>query len=112
MTEQNPIRNDARRASRERKLGHAATCMLCGEAQWESLVTAPKSLLEAHHVVGNANDVELTVPLCRNCHAKLTEQLRQNGTSMEQPRTILDRIVAILRGLAAFFRMLAEKLTG
>jgi hypothetical protein len=110
--EHDPIRNDARRIARQSKLGTEAACVHCGEAQWETLIPTPKSLLEAHHVVGHANDAELTVPLCRNCHAKLTEQLRQNGTSMGKPQTLLDRIVAILRGLAAFFRTLADKLSG
>jgi hypothetical protein len=67
--------------------------------------------LEAHHVVGKANDASLTIPLCRNCHAKLTEELQRLGASMDHPPTLLDRVVAILRSLAAFFRTLAEKLS-
>lgn len=109
MKEHDPIRNDARRANRQRRLGDDACCLNCGEAQMVTLVPTAKSLLEAHHVVGKANDAELTVPLCRNCHAKLTESLRETGASMAPPKTLLDRLVAVLRALAAFFRMLGEK---
>ena len=109
--EQNPIKNDARRKAREEQLGPNRSCLLCPETDFSTLTRGSRSLLEAHHVVGEANDPDTTVLLCLNCHRKQTERLRSNGTSMRPPRTLLDQIVAILRGLAAFFRMLSEKLT-
>ena len=63
-----------------------------------------------HHVLNRQNDADLTVPLCRNCHALVTEGIRQCNASTAAPRTILDRIVAVLRALAAFFRQLADAL--
>ena len=109
--EKNPIKNDARRTARESQIGSERTCRLCQEADIASLTRGPRSLLEEHHVVGQANDPDLTITLCFNCHRKLTERMRANGTSMHTPKTCLDQLVAFLLGLAAFFRMLSEKLT-
>jgi hypothetical protein len=109
MSEFDPINNDARRTTRAQKLGADAVCVRCGEPQWETLIPGNRSLLEAHHLVGKANDADLTVPLCRNCHAILTEKLRQVGASMNNPLTLLDRIVAILRCIGAFLGSIGNK---
>lgn len=108
--ELDPIQTDARRTARREKLGSDACCVLCGESQWESLTKVKRSLLEAHHVVARANDEKLTAVLCRNCHGKLHESMRQVGASTDQPQTLLDRLIAILRGLATFFQHLGELL--
>ena len=110
MSEYDPIHDDARRTSRAKKLGPNAVCVRCGEPQWETLVPGNRSLLEAHHLVGRVNDADLTVPLCRNCHAILTEKLRQVGASMSKPLTLLDRIVAVLRCIGAFLGLIGAKL--
>jgi len=107
--EPDPIKTAARRAARERRLGADASCALCGYAAPDALIAAARTLLEDHHAVGRANDGALTVPLCRNCHAELTEECRARGASMAKPRTLLDKLVAILRALGAFFRTLGEK---
>ena len=109
--EKNPIQNDARRTAREEQLGSERTCRLCQEADIAALRRGSRSLLEEHHVVNEANDADLTITLCFNCHRKLTERMRANGTSTAAPKTCLDQLVAFLLGLAAFFRMLSEKLT-
>ena len=109
--ERNPIKNDARRTARKAQLGSDRTCCLCQEADIASLTRGSRSLLEEHHVVGEANDADLTITLCFNCHRKLTERMRANGTSMHPPKTCLDQLVAILLALAAFFRMLSDALT-
>lgn len=108
--EQHPIQNDARRRRRQQQLGPDAVCVLCGEAQWETLIPVRRSLLEAHHVAGLANDATVTVAFCRNCHAKLTEQLRQCGASMEPPETILDKVVAMVRAVGALLVTLGNTL--
>jgi hypothetical protein len=109
--EQNPIQNDARTAERKRKLGHELRCLLCPEGDIWALTRVHRSLLEKHHLVGKANDPDALVTLCFNCHHKLTERMRANGTSMAPPETCLELIENLLLGLAAFFQMLSEKHT-
>ncbi len=109
--EQNPIQNDVRRARRGRKLGANAACLLCGETTPEALRLVRRSLLEPHHVVGAANGPDLTVPLCRNCHAKVTEDLQAHGVDLRhiQGRNLLETIAAILKAAGAFLITLGQK---
>ena len=105
-----PIASEARRAKRGRLLGDNAACVLCGLANIDALTAVSRSLLEAHHVVGHANDAELTVPLCRNCHAELTEGYRDAGVPLNRPPTLLHQLAAVLRSLAAFLQAIGCKL--
>jgi hypothetical protein len=108
--EHNPIANDARRAKRRRQFGPDAACAKCGLTTPETLVTASRTILEAHHVVGHATDEALTVPLCRNCHAVETEGLRVVGASMAPPPTLLHQLVNVLRALGQFLTSVGRKL--
>lgn len=110
MFENQPIQNDSRRRARQKRLGPDAVCVLCLQPQLETLIPAERSLLEAHHVLGREHNGKVTVPLCRNCHAIVTEQLQQVGASMEKADTLLDRLVAMLRALGAFCRLLGDAL--
>jgi hypothetical protein len=106
--ERNPIHNDARRTRRARDIGHDAACVRCGTADPETLIAARRTLLEAHHVVGRAHDDRLTVPLCRNCHAILTEAQRTAGIDLTPPPTLLHQLAAVLAGLGGFFADVAR----
>ncbi len=68
----------------------------------------PRRLLEAHHVLGKTNDAALTVLLCRNCHAEITEENHAHGVSMRPPVSAPARVVASLRALAVFLRALSH----
>src|SRR5258706_587809 len=94
-----PIASEARRAKRERLLGDSPACVRCGLAEIDSLIAVKRGVLEAHHVVGRANDEDLTVALCRNCHAVVTERYRDAGVSLNRPPTVLHQLAAILRAL-------------
>jgi hypothetical protein len=109
-----PIRDDARRARRQRRLGSDAVCVLCGERTPDVLIKVRRSLLEHHHLAGEANDPELTVVVCRNDHAKLTEAQRVSGVELRRAseRSSLARLEAVLCGLADFFVLLAQALRG
>lgn len=98
------IRNDTRRKKRERRLGANAQCILCGERTPETLIRVQKSFLEEHHIAGKANDSKLTAPLCRNCHAKVHEDYRNNGVdlSADEDRAFLDTSVAFLEAAGTF----------
>ena len=104
-----PIAAETRRAKRERILGDDAACVLCGLGTLASLVSVSRNVVEAHHVVGRANDAELTVPLCRNCHAEVTEGYRDAGVPLNRPPTLLHRLVAILRALGVMLVALGQK---
>jgi len=106
--EKNPIKNDKRKASRTRVLGEGSFCVVCGYADSAGLTATASKLLEDHHSVGRNHDPDLTVALCRNCHAELTEGVRKAGADMIEKPHVLDRIIHILRALGAFFRMLGE----
>jgi hypothetical protein len=109
--EHDPIQNDVRRARRERVLGPDAACALCGVTTPEALLRVDRSLLQAHHVLSEAIDDTFTVPVCRNCHAILTEgQLRQ-GCAFQPQRTIPECLIAIFAHLCALFLDLAALFT-
>jgi hypothetical protein len=117
MTTQNhfptidPLANETRRAKREQLLGEDAACVMCGLANIDSLTLVERSLLEAHHLVGRANDGELTAPLCRNHHAEITEGYRDVGVPLNQPPTFLHRLAAILRALGRMLTAVGQKLS-
>jgi hypothetical protein len=107
-----PIGDDVRKLRRERRLGEDRFCVLCGETEAVALQKVPASLLERHHLAGTANDGELVVVVCRNCHALLSEAQRDSEVELRHaaPRSSLERLEAVLRGLADFFALLAARL--
>ncbi|MFN8675492.1 MAG: hypothetical protein U0Z70_03850 [Thermomicrobiales bacterium] len=104
------MKSDARRAQRSRTLGPNAACVLCGYRNPEALLQRPCALLEAHHVCARANDPELTVILCRNCHAEVTERQRIAGVSFGTPATLLHQLLAALVSLAVFLLDLGQRM--
>ena len=56
-----------------------------------------------------ANDGDFTVPLCRNCHAEVTEGYRDAAVSANRPPLRLHKLVAVLRSLGAFLIALGQK---
>ena len=92
-----------RAARRQRRIGPDEKCLLCGYANPVVLLRVNRTVLDAHHVSGIANSEDLTVVLCRNCHAEVTEDLRQGGVSMKPPTTIIDRAIQLLKGLRTFW---------
>jgi len=95
--------NDVVRADRRRnRIPDGSVCVECG-------INDP-TVLESHHIGGRRNDV-LTVTLCRNHHALITEDLRVAGVSMCEPRSPLDALIAMLAGIAEFLHGLADRLT-
>ncbi|MDQ3692161.1 MAG: HNH endonuclease [Chloroflexota bacterium] len=104
-----PIRTDVRRTHRARRFGPDAACVCCGLTTPETLIAADRSILEAHHVCGRANDGGLTVPVCRNCHAILTEGQRAGGATFTAPPTVLHQVAAALASFFAFLADMAER---
>lgn len=85
---------------------HNPNCCLCGEQDMTMLINAPKSIFEEHHICG-AHDGE-TVVICRNCHARLTdEQLDWPIKIFDNSRTLEMKAVGFFLGLASILEMLA-----
>ena len=103
-----PIRTELRRTKREERHGAGATCVICGESALETLIQAPAALIEQHHPLGQNHEPDITLPVCRNHHAKLHEQYAQEGADLRTQPTFMERLLQMLRALAAFFRMLGE----
>jgi len=110
MIEPDPIGADARRAARRRKLPADAACVYCGERNPKMLVTASRSLLDRHHLGGKANDPGLIAVLCLNHHALNTAAQLDAGVEFgdDLTRTMPERLVSVLDGMAVFFALLAE----
>jgi len=107
------IRKEVRRELRKLRLGHdVRACALCGEDGENLLKRASRRLVEFHHLAGEANDPDLGVFLCLTHHTWCTEQMRLGiPLSRSERRSLLERLIAVLRGLSIFFE-LAAKLLG
>lgn len=108
MMTANPMKSTARHTRRERRFDPDAACVRCGITTPETLVPMKRRFLEAHHVCGHAHDA-LTVPVCRNCHAILTEGQRSAGVVFDSPPTLLHQIAAALTSLFSFLYELCER---
>ena len=63
-----PMDGPRRRHRIQQRLGPDARCVMCGETA--GLMPVRRSILEQHHVAGEAHEPELTIVVCRNCHAE------------------------------------------
>ncbi|HDQ07344.1 MAG TPA: HNH endonuclease [Methanoculleus sp.] len=80
----------ARTQARQKRTGSLSLCCVyCGESN--------PAVIEMHHVIGKSNSDEV-IPLCKNCHAKITDEQnklpreKRKGTSF-----ILVSIGALLK---------------
>ena len=111
-----PIGRDLTRTRAQRRLQSDSRCVLCGESDREVLAerSVRRSVLEVHHVAGRSNDPDLTVVLCLNCHQQCSARMASRGIDLSAgpDRSVPERLVSVLRGLALFFEQLAAALTG
>jgi hypothetical protein len=116
-----PIRTAAREMRRLERLGDGPlVCVLCEYVdpvalipvteEWLRAKGVPSSLFEDDHVVGRAHDPKFIFPICRNCHAVLTEDRLRAGVSMRPAPDQNTRDVLRLEGLAVFHEKTAEAL--
>ena len=98
----NPKRTARCEARQQRRVPPDAVCVRCGES-------APY-LMEHHHVMGQAHKPDLTIVLCKNCHAKATQGQLREEVPLSATDNLLARVAAIFDALAAFFRFLADSL--
>ena len=120
MNDNDPIGTAIRRKRRQIRFGtDHPMCFLCPESNLETLtpvtlgwleahgVNVRLILIEMHHIHGEAHDPELVVPLCLNCHRKVTEDLAREGVSMEPEVDPVRRTVLMLQADATFFERFA-----
>jgi hypothetical protein len=74
------------------------------------LIPVKKRFLEAHHVLGESHDADLTILLCRNCHYRATENLLRADVQMLPEPGPIKRAVIMLRGLSVHHAMLGDTL--
>jgi hypothetical protein len=83
----------------ERFKGKEPACIFCGETDWRCI--------EEHHIGGQAYD-PTTVPVCANCHRKLSDMQKDHPPKAGGDS---DEVIGrILLGLADVFVLLIEKL--
>ena len=119
MRDNNPIATARRRARHMARFGPGPLiCILCGYPDPVALIPVtirwledhgvPRSLLEGHHVYYRNHDPDTIVPVCRNCHAELTEGTRQAGVNMHpEPNPVL-RVALMLEASAVFHEKQAD----
>jgi len=70
--------------------------------------TVRRILLERHHVLGQKNFPQLTIILCRNHHAIVTEFQRRGAVPMTLQTNPLDRQIASLGNVSALLQGMLE----
>lgn len=97
-------RNDKERRKQQRlvKLGtNNPACGTCGETDWRCF--------EMHHVSDYGRD-KLRVPICANCHRKVTDDQKDHPAFNGAADPTLDGIGHFLLGLADLLSLVLEKL--
>lgn len=106
----NPMSAAGRVHRLRQRFGPEARCLTCGIADPTQLLQPSRQFFEAHHVLGAAHAPELTVCLCRNCHAQFSAGQSDDDVLLTPQPTLLERLVAIFEALVSFIRVLAELL--
>ncbi len=109
-----PLQRRTDGSKRQRLGSPSPRCLICGCLDLEALIAVPaaelpRPVLEQHHVAGRAAS-DLTLTLCRNCHAILTDWQEDWDRRLRHPVTHAERTGAFLQGLAQMLQLLARSL--
>jgi hypothetical protein len=97
----NPVRSARRKAELREKLGDEhPVCFYCGYAEPVALRRVRRKVFEEHHPVGRNHDPNLTISVCRNCHALRHEGLLDAGVDLEAISDPKKRVAMMLRAEA------------
>ena len=105
-----PMDGPRRRHRRQQRLGPDARCVRCGETNPECLMPVGRSILEQHHVAGEAHEPELTIVVCRNCHALFSAAQQDDGVPLTPQPTVLERVIAATKATGSTLRVIGEGL--
>jgi len=113
--DRDPLKTAVRTLARENRLGEGPkVCIRCGYADPLALIGVkikwirlhknflPPSLFENDHIVGRNHDPDFVFPICRNCHAEVTELRRRAGITMQFQPDRNEREALRLEALAFF----------
>lgn len=101
MNERELNRERRRQRAFERLGSNHPRCVTCGHDD--------PLALEQHHIAGRAFDDE-TVPICRNCHRRLSDWQKDHAVAQAKPGGELASIARFLDGVADLFEMLVKRL--
>lgn len=101
MNEDERCKEARRRVAIERLGSMNTACAVCGEDD--------PHCLERHHVAGQAFGDDC-VPVCRNCHRKLSEAQKVHPAATEGESTWLEKVAYFLLGLADLLLFAAANL--
>jgi hypothetical protein len=113
VKEPSPIQNDRRDVRHLERLGtYARGCLFCGISDSRVLIPksvkwlehrVPRTVLEDHHLYGQNHCPNCVVPLCRNCHYKVTSGYFSAGVDMQFEPDLFKRTLTMLSAAAVFF---------
>lgn len=96
------VHKEARRRKAIERLGSRnARCAICGEGD--------PHCLELHHLAGERFGDDL-VPVCRNCHRKLSDDQKDHPRPVGKEPDPVEKIAHLLLGLADLLVLVAERL--
>ena len=105
-----PLDGLRRRHRRQQRLGPDARCAMCGETNPECLMQVRRSILEQHHVAGEAHEPGLTIVVCRNCHARFSAAQQDDGVPLTPQSTELEHVNAAIKGIGSALRVIGDGL--
>lgn len=108
MPDSDPVGEAVREQRRHERHGENPSCVLCGLDDPRALVPADPRLIEEDHLTGRQRDPDLTVSVCRNCHAILTEERRDAGIPMHPGSNLLEELARKLHSLGLFLGRLSD----
>lgn len=86
---------ESRRRTKPPRPLSARTCLAC------SFTSPTGASIEQHHILARAHHETWTVPLCKNCHALVTDWQYRNRVDFSAQRHWLPRLDAAVRSTAA-----------
>jgi hypothetical protein len=96
------LKRERRRQRALERLGtNTPRCTVCGHDD--------PLALELHHLAGRAFGDE-TVPVCRNCHRRLSDYQKDHSLEQGKRSVELEPIRRFMEGLADLFEMLVKRL--
>jgi hypothetical protein len=99
--EERAIAREKRLRLKFEKLGFPnPRCVICGE---DNILC-----LELHHIAGRGHNDDVW-PVCRNCHAVLTDHQKDHPRKEAPPDNVLEIIGRFLLGVADMFELLIAR---
>ena len=106
------IANELARRRRVEILYEGKVCVRCGETNLDMIRSYSK--IDLHHVIGEVNDPDFVVYLCKSCHAWAHARFKALGIvdlSPKPKRNLLEVITLLLRAIGHTLKDWGERLS-